>query len=181
MVGPLVALAAVVALIAGLLLIGGKPNTTAASNSTLKPGALTNSGFPHRHRHHQAAHATVTPTPASTPTSAPSRSTSPTSHPSHAAASPGAAMVPVAVLNNSRVSHLAATAASQVAAKGWPISTVGNFTGRLPQTTLFYEPGQHGSARLLAGQFAGIASLEPRPSWLPASGLTLVVTRYWES
>jgi hypothetical protein len=88
--------------------------------------------------------------------------------------------IPVLVLNNSRIYHLARRVAAELTAAGWPVAGIGNFTGRLPATTAFYAPGAQDSARLLARRFPGVTVLQPRPSWLPGdAALTLVVTRYW--
>jgi hypothetical protein len=200
--GPVIALAAVVGLIAALLLIGGRSDHHSPAPNAAT-GALTEPS-PTAH-HHRAA----TPSPSTHRSSPPSRAatsnTRPASHrakPARAARptpsvsshhrSGGSATTgsgggsvfptePVTVLNNSRIYHLAAQVAAEVRDRGWPIARVGNFTGRLPQTTLFYLPGQYGVARALAADFGGITSLQPRPRWLPGSGLTLVLTRYWVS
>jgi hypothetical protein len=87
--------------------------------------------------------------------------------------------IPVTVLNNSMVTGLAAAGAHDFAAAGWPVAGIGNLGGRLPQTTLFYGPGELASARALAARFHGITSIQPRPGWLPGSGLTVVLTRYF--
>ncbi len=87
----------------------------------------------------------------------------------------------VTVLNNSRIQGLAASTAGELQQHGWPIASVGNVHGRWPETTLYYAAGQERAAQLLARQFDGITSVEPRPGFLPGQGLTLVVTRYWES
>ena len=92
---------------------------------------------------------------------------------------PAAPVLPVSVLNNSRRSGLAHQAAAQVAAHGWPIAKVGNFTGRVPISTLYYAPGQLASAQRLAGTMPAIQRVRPRFSGLPTSGLTLIVTREW--
>jgi hypothetical protein len=92
---------------------------------------------------------------------------------------PVAAVLPVSVLNNSRRSGLAHQVADQVAAKGWPIAKIGNFTGRVPISTLYYAPGQLESAQRLARLMPAIQRVRPRFSGLPSTGLTLVVTREW--
>lgn len=84
---------------------------------------------------------------------------------------------PLTVLNNSRRPSLADRAAAQYRAGGWPIAKVGNFTGRLVSTTLYYGPGQEAAARHLAAQFVGIKRVLPRFRGLPGSGLTVVLTR----
>ena len=83
------------------------------------------------------------------------------------------------MLNNSRRSGLAHQAAAQVQAKGWPIAKVGNFTGRVAISTLYYDAGQLASAQRLAQTMPAIQRVRPRFSGLPTSGLTLVVTREW--
>ena len=88
-------------------------------------------------------------------------------------------MRPVWVLNNSRRSGLAHRVAGQVAAVDWPVAHVGNFTGRVAESTLYYAPGQLASARRLAHELRGVRRLRPRFAGLPGSGLTLVVTRDW--
>lgn len=90
-----------------------------------------------------------------------------------------AARLPVTVLNNSRRQHLAADVAAQLAAHGWPIRRVGNFTGRIIATTAYYGPGQRASAERLAREFHQIRRVEPRFRGLPGTGLTLVLTRDW--
>ncbi|MBV9291042.1 MAG: LytR C-terminal domain-containing protein [Frankiales bacterium] len=111
--------------------------------------------------------------------SAPATPSAPAAEPS-ATTGPRAAKVPVTVLNNSRRSGLAHHVAGELASGGWPIARVGNFRGRLAETTLYYPAGQLDSARLLARHYPSVQRLEPRPSWLPGHGLTLVVTRYWQ-
>ena len=64
-------------------------------------------------------------------------------------------------------------------AQGWPLGKVGNFTGRIAMSTLYYAPGQETSARRLAAELPAIRRVLPRFSGLPTSGLTLVVTRDW--
>ena len=98
---------------------------------------------------------------------------SPTPSPA-AAASP---VVPVTVLNNSRRTKLAARAAERFEAGGWPVALVGNFRGRIPVTTVYYDPGLEGSARAFAATFDGIARVRPRFATLPARGVVVVVTR----
>lgn len=95
--------------------------------------------------------------------------------PSPTAAAPPA--VPVTVLNNSRRTRLAARAAARFEAGGWPVALTGNFRGRIPVTTVYYDPGLEGSARAFAARFDGIARVRPRFATLPARGLVVVVTR----
>ena len=133
----------------------------------------------------------VQPTPSAAPSepelTAPPSTPSP--RPSHhraapvvqptATAKPAVAKLPVTVLNNSRRTGLAHRAAAQVAGGGWPIKDIGNFTGRIPVSTVYYAPGQARVARALARQFPAVQRVLARFEGLPGSGLTLVVTREW--
>lgn len=81
------------------------------------------------------------------------------------------------MLNNSTIHGLAASAAARLRAGGWPVRLVGNFTGRLPYTTVFYDPGQQAAARQLARDFPAVRAVLPRFAGLPGTGLTVVLTR----
>ena len=169
MLPPLAAVSAIVLVIA-LLLVLNRPGHK--SEPSLGAGPAVTSPSP-------------TASAISTPSTTPSPSVSPTPHrtvpvdePS-ATASPRATKLPVTVLNNSRRTGLAADAAGQLSRGGWPIRDVGNFTGRIAESTAYFAPGQEGVAHALARQFPAIRRVLPRFSGLPGSGLTLVVTRDW--
>jgi len=131
--------------------------------------------------------------PATTPqaTTAPVPSTRPTGGsggpPGTGAPRPTAGTLPRApltVLNNSTVAGLADRAAAQVQARGWQVAQVGNFAGRLPATTVYYDPGdsaQQAAAQELAEEFPQVARVLPRYAGLPPTpaGIVLVVTRDW--
>jgi hypothetical protein len=88
-----------------------------------------------------------------------------------------APVLPVLVLNNSRVKGLADRSAAKFRAGGWPVSGTGNYSGGvISRTTIYYAPGQLASAQRFAKQFA-IPRVIPRFSGLPGSGLTVVLTR----
>lgn len=117
--------------------------------------------------------ATPSPKPPRTPQATPTPTPKPT------AASPTAAVRPaVTVLNNSRVTGLAAKAARDFANGGWRIAGTGNLSGRLPRTTVYFSPGQEAQAEALRRQFPAIQDVAPRYAGLPGEGgLTVVVTR----
>ena len=123
--------------------------------------------------------AAPTATPKALPLTSPPRTTP---APASLAASPPPAsavvapVLPVTVLNNSRVVGLADRAAARLRAGGWPTPVVGNFRGRVAQTTVYWASGQQASAVRLARQF-GVGRVAPRFAGLPGRGLTLVVTR----
>jgi hypothetical protein len=128
---------------------------------------------------------------ASSPASSPSASPTPSPVAPPAAAAPRAAASPVlptptvapparvavTVLNNSRIPRLAARGAQRFTAAGWPVAAVGNFRGRIPVTTVYYDPGQEAAARELAGAVDGVARVRPRFAGLPARGVVVVLTR----
>ena len=89
--------------------------------------------------------------------------------------------VPVLVLNNSRISGLAARAAADLEAGGWPVRDTGSSGGRIRATTVYYPPGQEDAARELARRFPKVLRVLPRLPNLPGEGLTLVVTRDYVS
>jgi hypothetical protein len=80
------------------------------------------------------------------------------------------------VLNNSRIAGLADRGAAQFRRGGWSVAEVGNYRGAtVPTSTVYYPVGQQGAAQRLAAAY-GLRVL-PRVSGLPASGLTVVLTR----
>ena len=150
---------------------GGRPSGPA-------PGAVAE----------RPASARITESPSASPSpspsgSAPSAAAPPATEPSatQSPAPTAAALLPVTVLNNSRIFHLAAHVAADLRAHGWPVRMTGNFTGRIRATTVYYAPGERASAERLAHAFAQIRRVEPRFAGLPGQGLTLVVTRDWTS
>ena len=92
-------------------------------------------------------------------------------------AKPAVAEVPVIVLNNSRIEGLADTAAEVFRDGGWPVASTGNFRGKIPSTTVYYEAGQEAAARAFAARFDEVVRVRPRFATLPARGLVVVVTR----
>lgn len=124
--------------------------------------------------------ATLSAQPSATPTSAPTPTARPTSTAVVTTAPPAvvqAPVLPVTVLNNSRVTGLAKTAARRFDAGGWPIAGTGNYSrGVIAETTVYYASGQRASAQRFARQF-GIDRVLPRFAGLPGKGLTVVLTR----
>jgi hypothetical protein len=125
----------------------------------------------------------TSPAPTSAAPTAPATTSPPTPPASTAGspapASPAAAALPaVTVLNNSRVTGLAAKAAKDFETRGWRISGTGNLGGRLAVTTVYYGEGQRDAAATLRAQFPAIKEMAVRYPGLPGEGgLTVVVTR----
>jgi hypothetical protein len=170
---PLAAVTAVVVVIVLLLVLNGPGHDSGPGPALQSPPAVATTTA-------TAAPVRTTPAPAPKRTShrASPRPTLPVEEPP-ATAEPVAQKLPVTVLNNSRRTGLAHRAAAQLEAGGWPIRQVGNFTGRIPVSTVYYAPGQAASAQALAEQYEAVRRVHPRFRGLPGSGLTLVVTREW--
>ena len=159
--GAALALLGVLLAIGALILFNGNDEPKGAPTVASPPSATPS--------------ASATTEPSATPTGV--RSTAPavvvTARPTGTAP-----VVPVTVLNNSRRTGFASQAASYFERHGWPVRTTGNYRGRIEQTTVYYAPGQEGSARRFAAQFH-IPRVLPRSALpgLPSTGMTVVLTR----
>jgi hypothetical protein len=123
----------------------------------------------------QAAAVLATPSPTPSPAVAVPRAAAPPVLPAPTVAPP--ARQPVTVLNNSRIAGLAARSAERFTAGGWAVEAVGNFRGRIPVTTVYYDPGLESTAREFAADFEGVVRVRPRFEGLPAHGVVVVLTR----
>jgi hypothetical protein len=169
------AVGVVVVVILLLVWINGKP-------AGKGPGAGVITGPPPK---------AVVPTPAGTAQASPSPSSatapSPTASasgallvPTHRHPSLASARAPVAVLNNSRITGLAAQAAEQLRAKQWNVIAIGNLQQLTPETTVYFPPGRKLAAEHLAHDFGQIRRVLPNSAGgFHARHLTLVVTRDW--
>jgi hypothetical protein len=94
---------------------------------------------------------------------------------------PAGVKAPLLVLNNSRIHGLALTGAATFRNGGWTVVGTGNYTGRLPQTTVFYSPGSQAAAETLARQFPTVTAVKPRPAGFNGDApLIVVLTRYFK-
>ena len=165
----------------------GKAQTTQGGPSTHSPSAIATSPTA------TATSPSVSPSPKPSPKPSVSPSPKPTPKPSAPSPKPSgtkappppapvaAPHYPLLVLNNSSVSGLGTAAAGDFEAGGWTIAGVGNLTGRLKDTTVYYSPGYEASARAFAAQFPQVHRVLARIPGLPGSAkLTVVVTRYYE-
>lgn len=176
LVPALTAVTAVVVVIVLLLFLNSRP-----THSDGGPGPAVVATGPASSRP-SAASAPPSSAPSGTATGAthPSAVAPPVSQPP-ATQTAAATKLPVTVLNNSRRTGLAHEAAAQVARGGWPVAHIGNFTGRIAESTIYYAAGQRAAAVAFARQFPAVRRVLPRFAGLPGSGLTLVVTRDWPS
>jgi len=169
----------------------GTPTVQALISGPEGPTATSSAGAPVVMPHPPTASrpaaaqgtAPVAVAPAPRPSPSPSRPAQPSPPTAKGGAtnvSRGPAALSLTVLNNSRYGGLAARAASRFRSGGYPVGAVGNFTGRIRATTVYYAPGsarQAAAARALARRFPGVHRVLPRFAGLPGSGLTVVVTR----
>jgi hypothetical protein len=139
--------------------------TTQTVTDTLAPGQPT--GAPGE------TTTTTTPAPETPPPPPPTTTAEPPAPPP---APPTTA--PVRVYNNSTIDGLAARAASEFTRAGWPVEEVANYPGRIPTSTVYYQPGtgQEAFAQRLASQFD--LRVEPRFPGIEraSSGLIVIVT-----
>lgn len=171
LIGAVFAVAGVGLLVVGLLTLRGRP----ADEDERPPGAASTTTAPSTDQ--ASTPTSARPTASPTPSPRPPATTRPTRPPPPARA-------PLTVLNNSTRTGLADRASGQFAAAGWRVSLVGNFSGRIPATTVYFTPGnaaQERAARQLAREFPAIDRVLPRLSGLPPTppGLVVVLTRTW--
>jgi len=134
-----------------------------------------------------AASATASATPSPSSATAPEPATEPTPtdptdaptepEPTEVAptADPVARDIPVAVYNNSRVTGLARTTAGKVQAAGWTVTDTGNWSGSIPETTVYYPDGFKEQAQLLARDL-DFGRVMPAAPGMRDSRLTLILT-----
>jgi hypothetical protein len=89
--------------------------------------------------------------------------------------------IDVVVLNQTSRGGLAAVAADRLRARGWTVAGVGNFTGVVPATTVYYPPGAEAAALAAAESLPTPARTRPRFGNLSTSRLTVVVTDNYPS
>lgn len=82
----------------------------------------------------------------------------------------------VVVLNQTSRGGLAGTVADRLREAGWDVPAVGNFTGIVPSTTVYYPDGARADALAVAADLPTEPRVMPRFGNLSLSRLTVVVT-----
>ena len=169
-----------VAIAAGLVIYAlhqrGEPARQSAPSSKSPSPSASNSISPSA----TGPSLTTSPPPStslstSVPPSTPGSPTSTTASP------PAQALPALDVLNDSRITGLAARASAQFTEAGWDVATTGNFQGTdVPSTTIFYPDGARAAAERLAAQFR-IRRVLPATDGLSTSHLTVALARDWAS
>jgi cytoskeletal protein RodZ len=181
---------AVIALILGVITLinGGKSNNNGAGQQPSSTSGPTSN----RPGSSQAPPPkTTTNSPqTSTTQQPPPQTTTTTANPQPPQPPPNNRAVPVKVLNNSKITGLAARAATDFKADGWNVTFTGNYTptsnaGNLPTSTALYRPGTPGeaAAKELAQKFGLVADthIPPGSNTDPGNGVTVIVTNDYGS
>lgn len=116
---------------------------------------------------------TATPSPTTKPTTTPTPTPTPT--PTASATPEVARDVAVSVLNNSGVTGAARAYSARVAQAGWPVGGVGNWTGAIPATTVYYPAAYEAQARVLARDL-GIGRVLPAVAPMRTDRLTIILS-----
>jgi hypothetical protein len=123
------------------------------------------------------------PTPTNGIAAPPTSAAPPAPAPAPAPADGSFTKAPVRVYNNSTIHGLAARAADDFRASGWPVEHVANYpSGIIPTSTVYYRPGtnEQAAAAALGGQFG--MRVEPRFAGLTEAspGLIVIVTNDYQ-
>lgn len=180
LVPSLLAVAAVAALIAALAVWQAeepsRPGSVAAATQRAlrdAPAASAPAGSD------PATTAPPAATAASSPPSAGTTAESPAGSPAESRAADDAVVrssVEVVVLNQTSRAGLAGSVAERLRGIGWTVPAVGNFTGVVPATTVYYPPGAQGEALAVARDLPTEPRTRPRFGNLSTTRLTVVVT-----
>jgi hypothetical protein len=175
----LLAILAVTSLITALYVWRGddaKPPSAAASSGSPTTQADSTTS--------PASTAGATAGAATTKATEPVKTTSSPSATHKAKTDPAAALrksVGIVVLNETARRGLAATVATRLRAKGWTVSSVGNFRGAVPATTVYYPVGKEAAANAAAKSLPTPPRVLPRFGNLSETRLTVIVTTNYPS
>jgi hypothetical protein len=87
--------------------------------------------------------------------------------------------VPLVVLNNTTISHLAQQAAQRFESGGWTVTTYGNYQNDILSTCAYYDstdPAAKAAAQALQAQYPTIKRVEPKFPQLPSGPVVVVLT-----
>ena len=188
LLGAACALVGVLLVVGGLVALRGRDTPSPAAAPTSTPagtsvGVSTGAAATSAPATTVPPQTTTPPPPSSTPPPA-TTVRPPASTVGKPATSPATARSPLTVLNNTTRTGLADQVATEFRAAGWSVVKVGNFTGKIPSTTVYYDPGnttEQRAAEALARQFRDIARVLPRYDGLPDSvhGVIVVLAPDW--
>ncbi|MCW2839472.1 MAG: hypothetical protein JWR55_955 [Aeromicrobium sp.] len=125
-----------------------------------------------------AAEPTTAEPTTSEPTTAEPTTAEPTPEPTKTTSEPEPEVTrdsPVSVLNNTGVTGAARVFSGRVAAAGWRLGGVGNWSGSIPANTVYYPAGLQEQAQLLADD-VGIARVVPSVAPMRMDRLTIILS-----
>ena len=92
--------------------------------------------------------------------------------------------VPLIVLNNTTIPHLAQQAAQRFEAGGWTVTSYSNYQNDILSTCAYYDPtvaGAQAAAEALQAQYPTIKRVEPKFPQLPSGPVVVVLTPDYSS
>ena len=148
----------------------GKPAASPTSPAATSPSPTPSSPSP------SATSGSASPSTSGSPSSSPT-SSSPSPSPSRTSKTPTAAdrSATVVVYNQTAVSGLAAAYAARLQQAGWSVVGVDNWTGTVPETTVYYRPGDEAAARQLMRDVPQVGRIRPAVTGMAPEGLTLIL------
>jgi hypothetical protein len=119
------------------------------------------------------------PTGSRSGTSSASAGATPTgpSNPATTAVPSSPSSLPLLVLNNTTIAGLAERAAQRFRTDGWTVS-VGNYTGEIATTSVYYDPAvatAHAQAEQLHARYPAVKQVLPKFAGLPAGPIVIVL------
>lgn len=88
---------------------------------------------------------------------------------------------PVGILNQTSINGLAAGAKERLEAGGWEVPSTGDFTGTVPETTVYYPDGMKAAAEALSAQFPEIGRIQPSFDGLNQSRLVVILVEDYDA
>lgn len=82
---------------------------------------------------------------------------------------------PVGIANQTSVAGLAAFAQQRLEDGGWEVPATSDFSGTVPETTVYYPEGMQEAAEALSAQFPEIGRVEPSFEGLNQSRLVVIL------
>jgi hypothetical protein len=164
----LLAVIAVTAVITGIYALAGRHGDDKVTAGSSSPGTTRSATAPSN---------PTASTPASNPAESETASTTPPASATTNSRPPGSThRLKVDVLNQSGGKGTAARTAKRLRALGWSVGRVGNFSGNVSKTTVYYPTGEAKAARELSSELPGEPRVLPRFSTLSGSRLTVILT-----
>jgi cytoskeletal protein RodZ len=174
----LVAVAAVVAIVAGLLVLFGTRggNSAAGSKPSMSNSTSNSTAAAKTSSHPTSAPATTPGQPSTTPSQATPSQPTPSGQPTVGITPIPTAELPVVeVFNNTLRKGLAEEVAAKARAVGWRIAGADNWHGKVVTSTVYYPPRLQGAAAQLA-KVLGVGRIKDALPNMKQDRLTVILT-----